>query len=106
MPTRVASIAKFGRGGCVARDRKCAKLYAEANEFYELALQQSKPAEMGQLFLSWGQGLLFAERYDEAAQVFDRGIKKQVLPAGSPAFHFYLAGALEMAGKTDECRQR
>jgi tetratricopeptide (TPR) repeat protein len=79
-----------------------AKQFAEAGEFYEIALQQSKPDQMAQLFLSWGLGLLLAERYDDAAQIFDRGIKKQVLPSGNPAFHYYLSGALEMAGKTDE----
>lgn len=79
-----------------------AKQFADANEFYEQALLQSKPDEMAQLFLNWGLGLLMAERYDDAAQVFERGIKKQVLPSGNPAFHYYLAGALEMAGKTDE----
>jgi tetratricopeptide (TPR) repeat protein len=34
--------------------------------------------------------------------VFQRGIDQKALPDGNPAFHFYLAGALAMGGRTDE----
>jgi tetratricopeptide (TPR) repeat protein len=42
-----------------------------------------------------------AEQYAAAAKVFREGLAGKVLPADNPAIHFYLAGALELAGDTD-----
>ena len=50
----------------------------------------------------WGVGLLMGDRAAEAAKVFQRGIDEKALPDDNPAFHFYLAGALAMADRTDE----
>ncbi len=77
------------------------KRFDVAEEFYNLALK-SKPNKAGELLLLWGAGLLMEERPAEAARVFQRGIDEKALPEGNPAFYFYLAGALELSGKTDE----
>jgi tetratricopeptide (TPR) repeat protein len=52
--------------------------------------------------LTWGLEMLADRQYEDAIKVFRRGIDEHVLPAENPAFHFYLAGALEMAGRTDD----
>jgi len=78
-----------------------AKRYDVANEFFELAskVKRDEPAE---LLLTWGLGLLVAEQYADAARVFQQGIDARALGADNPGFHYYLAGALAMAGKTEE----
>ncbi|HEY2840119.1 MAG TPA: tetratricopeptide repeat protein [Pirellulales bacterium] len=78
-----------------------AKKFDMASEFFELALK-SKRDEAASLYESWGIGLLMGEQYADAAKVFQRAIDEKVLPAGNTGFHLYLAGALEMADKTDE----
>ena len=79
-----------------------AKKFAAASNFYELAAGRSKPDDLAQVLLVWGVELLRAEKYAEAAAVFQRGIEGKILSDNNPAFHFYLAGALELSGKTDE----
>lgn len=78
-----------------------AKRYDVANEFFELALKvkRDEPAE---LLLTWGLGMLVGEQYAEAAKVFQKGIDAKALASDNPGFHYYLAGALEMADKTNE----
>ena len=51
---------------------------------------------------SWGLELFMAEHYQQAANVFQQAIDGPVSPEGIPDFYFFLAGALEMAGKTDD----
>jgi tetratricopeptide (TPR) repeat protein len=77
------------------------KLFDFAGEFFNLALA-SRPKVAAELLLTWGSGLLTAEQYPLAAQVFQRGIDQRVLPADNPLLYSYLAVALEMAGKTTE----
>jgi len=77
------------------------KKFDMAAEFFELALK-AKRDEATSVFESWGIGLLLAEQFTDAAKVFQRAIDEKVLPAGNSGFHLYLAGALEMADKTDE----
>jgi tetratricopeptide (TPR) repeat protein len=79
-----------------------AKKLDAVGEFYELAVDGSKSDELAQVLLVWGVELLRAEKYPEAAAVFQRGIQDKVLSDNNPAFHFYLAGSLELGGKTDE----
>jgi tetratricopeptide (TPR) repeat protein len=78
-----------------------AREFDAASEFFNLALKVKREDAAG-LFEAWGVGLILAEQYDAAAGVFRRAIDERVLPAGNTAFHHYLSGALEMAGKTDE----
>lgn len=71
-----------------------------AAEFYELAIR-AKPDQASRLLLSWGLGLLLRDEHARAVKVFQRGIDEKALGADDPTFHFYLAGALEMAGQTE-----
>ena len=72
-----------------------------ANEFFNLVLKVKREDAAG-LFEAWGVGLILAEQYADAATIFQCAIDEHVLPEGNSVFHHYLAGALEMAGKTDE----
>jgi tetratricopeptide (TPR) repeat protein len=79
-----------------------AKQYAVAEEFFKLALA-TKPKQTAELLLAWGVGLLMDDHAAEAARVFQRGIdEKTTLPADSPAFYFYLSGALALSKRTEE----
>jgi tetratricopeptide (TPR) repeat protein len=78
-----------------------AKLYERAGELFELAIK-SKPTEKAQVLLRYGLELFLADRFNDAARIFQRGIDEKLLPESNPAFYFYLAGALAMDGKTDE----
>ncbi len=77
------------------------KQYDQAGKFYDLAIKAG-PKHKAELLLAWGLTLVAADKYDEAAKVLQRGIDEGGLPADRPpAFEYYLAGALEMSGKTD-----
>jgi tetratricopeptide (TPR) repeat protein len=76
------------------------KQYDRAGEFFELAIA-AKPKQQGEVLLTWGLDLLTAEKYNDAAAVFQRGSEKGELSDNKPVFEYYLAGALELAGKTD-----
>ena len=78
-----------------------AKQFDAATEFFDLALKVKREDAAG-LFEAWGVGLILAEQYAQAAVVFQRAIDERVLAENNTTFHHYLAGALEMAGKTDE----
>ncbi|HKD38258.1 MAG TPA: tetratricopeptide repeat protein, partial [Pirellulales bacterium] len=77
------------------------KQFDVAAEFYGLAIK-ADPKQKADLLLSWGLALFMAEKNADAEKVFHRGIDEAKLPAEKPAFEFYLAGALEMDGHTDE----
>ena len=82
----------------LAADRK---QYDEAGKFYDMAIKAG-PKHKAELLLAWGLTLVAADKYEEAAKVLQRGIDDGGLPADRPpAFEYYLAGALEMSGKTD-----
>lgn len=78
-----------------------AKRLDVARTFWEAALA-AEPARAAEVLSAWGLSLLVSEQYGDAAGVFQRAIDAHVAPDDSPAFYFYLAGALEMAGRTDE----
>ena len=78
-----------------------AKQYETAAEFFDLALA-AKPKQPDEVFMVWGLGLLTDNRAAEAVKVFQRAIDAKAAQPDDPIFHFYLAGALELAGRTDE----
>lgn len=78
-----------------------AKQFDAAGEFFELAAK-AKPDAAAELFLTWGVGLLMADKYAESARVFQKGLDEKALPEDNPSFFYYLAGALELAGQTDK----
>ena len=78
-----------------------AKQYETAAEFFDLALA-AKPKQPDEVFMVWGLGLLTDNRAAEAVKVFQRAIDAKAAQPDDPIFHFYLAGALRVAGRTDE----
>jgi tetratricopeptide (TPR) repeat protein len=77
------------------------KQVEEAGQFFELAIR-ADPDQTSELLFTWGLGLLADEQYAEAARVFQRGVDQKVPPEDEPIFYYYLAGALEMDGRTEE----
>jgi tetratricopeptide (TPR) repeat protein len=87
--------------GLIALDNKT---FDTSFEFLQAALAAKpapKPARAAEALLTWGMGLMAAERYDEAAKIFQRGIDEKLLPDDA-AFQYQLAGALAMADRTEE----
>jgi tetratricopeptide (TPR) repeat protein len=93
-----ADSAALEGAAALAAERK---QFDVAGEFYDLAIKANSK-DKADLLLSWGLALFMADKNAEAAKVFRRGIDDGKLPAEKPAFEFYLAGALEMDGHTDE----
>jgi tetratricopeptide (TPR) repeat protein len=63
-------------------------------------------ADRAELLIQCGVELLLAEQSDRAVQVFQTLVDENLLPeANAAAGYYYLAGALEMAGRTDEALQ-
>lgn len=89
-----------GEALAVAQLALLAEDFDAAAEFFPWALTDD-PDRKAEILLTWGLELFLAEEYDAAAEIFQRGVDEKVLPKDNPAFAFYLAGALEMAGKTD-----
>ncbi len=71
-----------------------------AGEFFDVALA-ARPQRDAELLVTWGMGLLLSDEPGKAAEVFRRAIDQAVQPASNPLFYFYLAGALELDGRTD-----
>ena len=78
-----------------------AKRFETAGEFFGLALE-ADPQRADEALMLWGVGLLSGDRAAEAVVVFRRAIDQTALPSGGPAFHFYLAGALALEGRSEE----
>jgi tetratricopeptide (TPR) repeat protein len=78
-----------------------AKRWKDAETLFNLALKADAKSA-GELFLIWGLGLFMDDKYAEAAAVFQRGIDEKAMPDDKPDLYYYLAGALEMEGKTDD----
>ncbi|MEX0675874.1 MAG: tetratricopeptide repeat protein [Pirellulales bacterium] len=76
-----------------------------AQSLFDAALEadKSKPSEV---LVNWGLELFMANQYDRAAKVLERGLNEKALPEDNPAIYYYLAGALEMSGRTDEAIER
>lgn len=75
--------------------------YDETKKFFDAAIE-AKPTATAELYLVWGLGLMVKEEYNRAVEVFERGIVTRSLPPENPAYYYYMAGALELAGRTDE----
>ncbi|MCC7083580.1 MAG: tetratricopeptide repeat protein [Pirellulales bacterium] len=78
-----------------------AKRWDDAERLMNLAIQADPSATAG-LLIAWGIDLFVAEKYDRAAAVFQRGIDEIAVKDEIAACSFYLAGALEMEGQSDE----
>lgn len=91
----------FSRRLAVALLALNGKRYEPAKEFFDLAIE-AKPEQAADLSLTWGLGLLVDEQYARAAEVFRRGLAREVAGEEKAELHFYLAAALEMDGRTEE----
>jgi tetratricopeptide (TPR) repeat protein len=78
-----------------------AKQYDAAGEFFKSAADLNGETE-ADVLLTWGLNLLVAEKFEEAAEVFRRGLADEDLAEQHAAFHYYLAGALELLDQTEE----
>jgi tetratricopeptide (TPR) repeat protein len=72
-----------------------------AAEFFDAALA-AQPKQAAQVLLTWGVGLLVAERPAEAVKVFQRAGQQKLMPPDNPALDYYLAGALALGDHVDE----
>jgi pentatricopeptide repeat protein len=61
-----------------------------------------KPDAAAEMYSQWGIGLLMAEKYAAAWDVFAEGIERGVTSADNPIFNYLGAGALVMAERYDE----
>lgn len=92
-----------------------AKQFDAAAHFFDAALAAEKSLppttpeakdsalpRAAELYMLWGVGLLTGDRAKEAVAVFQQAIDAKAETADNPIFHFYLAGALALAERTDE----
>jgi tetratricopeptide (TPR) repeat protein len=79
--------------------------YDDAEKLFEAALEAEgvKPAET---LVTWGLELFAKEQHDRAIKILERGLQNDSLADDKPTLEFYLSGALEMAGRTDEALTR
>lgn len=78
-----------------------AEQFDVAEQFFA-EVQQNKHRLVRQLWLELSLSLLGKKHYSRAAELLQKGIEQEIVPADNPLGCFYLAGALEMAGRTDE----
>jgi len=91
----------YGEAFSIAMLTLEAKRLDVANEFFELAVPLSEERQR-QTIMAWGLGLLMAEDYAGAAKALQRGVESPLLADDRPLFNYFLAGPLEMLGRTDE----
>jgi tetratricopeptide (TPR) repeat protein len=77
------------------------KRFPAASEFLDLALA-AQPQRATDILLTWGVTLLADDRPAEAAAVLQRAAADKASSKGAASVEYYLASALEMAGRTDE----
>ncbi len=107
LPAEGAEPTALDYGQWMAAALVASKLeeFDTADKLFDAAMQAEgvKPAEA---LVSWGLDLFAAGQYPRAIKVFERALNDKVLPENSAAISFYLAGALEMDGRTDDAIQR
>ena len=72
-----------------------------ATEFFRLAVQ-ANPSQAAAVFQLHTQMLMGAERYADAAGVYQEAIDHPLLAASRPLYWYYRALALELTGETDK----
>ncbi|MGD9722822.1 MAG: tetratricopeptide repeat protein [Pirellulales bacterium] len=75
--------------------------FPAANKFFEQALA-AEQQRAGETLVTWGLEMFLANQYADASKIFQRGLDEKLLKDNDAALYFYLAGALEMEGRTDE----
>jgi tetratricopeptide (TPR) repeat protein len=83
-----------------------AEQFDAADDLFNLALTRPPIARTSlpkaELIITWGLELLQAEQQERAAQLFRKAIDEKLVPERQELLNYFLAGALEMQGKTDE----
>ncbi len=99
--------AKLDYGQWMAAALLAGKLenHAAADKLFDAAMK-AEGVKPGEALVSWGLELFAANQYERAIKIFERAISEKALPDDNPALSFYLAGALEMAGRTDDAIAR
>ena len=72
-----------------------------AVEFYELALQAA-PSRAETVFRGHGEVLMEADRFDEAARLYQKAVENPLLQGSKPDYYLRKALALEMGANTTE----
>jgi tetratricopeptide (TPR) repeat protein len=79
-----------------------AKEYKTAGELFDAAID-ADPEKTADVVQTWGVSLLRAEQNADAVKVFQRGVDDGLASPEEPSvMHYWLALALESAGKTEE----
>ncbi len=73
----------------------------EASELFQAVLALD-PANSQELRTQWALGLFLADHHAPAIEMFRQVLEQKPAPRNPAAIRYYLAGALEMAGQTDE----
>ncbi len=75
--------------------------FDDAGPLFDAAMT-GRPERGEELLVTWGIGLLLGEEPGKAVDVFRRAVDAGGQPRRKALYHFYLAGALELDGRTDE----
>ena len=80
------------------------KDFDTGDRFMELAIEAAVP-ETSEVIMAWGLTLIQEGQNEKAVEVFRRAVDEKIVTDESPLVHYYLSGALELAGRTDEAVQ-
>jgi tetratricopeptide (TPR) repeat protein len=72
-----------------------------ADEFFAAAVKESTPSP-ALVMQVWALGMFTADQQARATRVLQRAIDERVRPESDPTWHYFLAGSLEMQGRTEE----
>ena len=80
------------------------KDFDTGDRFMELAIEAEVP-ETSEVIMAWGLTLIQEGQNEKAVEVLRRAVDEKIVTDESPLVHYYLSGALELAGRTDEAVQ-
>lgn len=72
-----------------------------ADEFFAAAVKEGTPSP-ALIMQVWALGMFSADQQPRATRVLQRAIDERVRPESDPTWHYFLAGSLELQGRTDE----
>jgi tetratricopeptide (TPR) repeat protein len=77
-----------------------AKRWNDVEALFNQAMKL-QPKSAGEMLLVWGVALTLDNKLAEAEKIFQRGIDERQFPDDNPILDAYLAGVLDLEGKTD-----
>lgn len=78
-----------------------AERFEVADEFFAAALKEGTP-NPALVMQVWALGMFSADQQARATRVLQRAIDERVRPESDATWHYFLAGSLELQGRTDE----